>query len=146
MNSNHDVFFFLLIDPHGRGCAIVTLPGPTGGGGGGGVNLLFHGTEIRGYRMPRWSNNVHVDPYSHLRHWRCVLDTKQPPLLFSMYTPHRRRPATLHATVLFHSVAACQVPPKRRFFLFFSFPSAPQTTIFLLTRRFLWVLGAALVS
>ena len=50
--------------------------------------------------------------------------SKQPPLLFSMYTPHRRRQrraAPLHFTVLFHSVAARQVPPKRRFFLFFSF-------------------------
>ena len=96
--------------------------------------------------MPRWSNDVHVDPYSHLRHWRCVLDTaaeqrvsKQPPLLFSMYTPTPaaavlRRPATFHATLLFQSVAARQVLPKRRFFLFFCFSSAPETNIFLLTR------------
>ena len=49
-----------------------------------------------------------------------------PPLLFSMYTPTpaaagTRPPTTLHATVLFHSVAARQVPPKRRFFLLFFF-------------------------
>ena len=62
------------------------------------------------------------------------------PYYFSMYTRTPAaaalcRPATLHATVLFHSVAARQVPPKRRFFLFFFFFSAPETTIFLLTRR-----------
>ena len=52
--------------------------------------------------------------------------SKQPPLLFSMYTPTpvaaaMRHPATFHATVLFHSVAARQVPQNRRFFLFFFF-------------------------
>ncbi len=61
------------------------------------------------------------------------------PYYFLCTPPHRRwqahRPATLHATVLFHSVAACQVPPKRRFLIFFCFSSAPETTIFLLTRR-----------
>ena len=33
----------------------------------------------------------------------------------------KQQPVTLHATVLFHSVAAHQVPPKRRFFLFLFF-------------------------
>ena len=77
---------------------------------------------------------------------RCVLDfkfterraSKQPPLLFSMCTPTpapARHSATLHATVLFHSVTARQVPPKRRFFLFFFFLLLRETTIFLLTRR-----------
>ena len=47
----------------------------------------------------------------------------------------QRRTAPLHATVLFHRVAARQAPPKRRFFLLFCFSSAPEMTIFLLTRR-----------
>ena len=43
---------------------------------------------------------------------------------YFLCTPHtgaaaHTAPATLHATVLFHSVAARQLPPKRRFFLFF---------------------------
>ena len=69
--------------------------------------------------MPRWSNDVHADPYSHLRHWRCVLVTaaeqrasKQPPLLFSMYTPHprrrQRRAAPLHFTPLSYFTASAR--------------------------------------
>ena len=53
---------------------------------------------------------------------------------YYLYTPHPGAPL-FHATVLFHSVAGRQVPPKRSFFLFFSFSSAPETTILLLTRR-----------
>ena len=54
-----------------------------------------------------------------------------------MYTPTPAAAGVgvLHFTVLFHSVAAHQVPPKRRFFLFFCFSSAPEMTIFLLTRH-----------
>ena len=43
------------------------------------------------------------------------------PYYFLCTPPHRRRPATLHATFLFHSVAAHQVPPQRHFFIFFCF-------------------------
>ena len=46
-----------------------------------------------------------------------------------MYTPTAPR----HFTPL--SYFSRQVPPKKRFFLFFLFSSAPETTIFLLTRR-----------
>ena len=56
-----------------------------------------------------------------------------------------RRPATLHATVLFHSVAARQVLPKSRFFLFFSFSSRRlYSCLCTAARRFLCVLGVAL--
>ena len=89
------------------------------------------------HRIMFFSFFLLIDPYSHLRHWRCVLDfgpkhtaaeqraSKQPLLLFSMYTPTpaaaaTRRPTTLHATVLFHSVAARKAPFSFLFFFFWS--------------------------
>ena len=45
----------------------------------------------------------------------------------------KQQPATLHATVLFHSVAVHQVPPKKALLSFF-FSSAPETIILLYGR------------
>ena len=118
----------------GARCAVVTHPGPATDGGGAGGTFLFHGTEIRGYSLECPAGLMK----SMLIHilicdiggvfWTPPPNTARQnsrPYYFLCTPPHRRRvmrsPATLHATVLFHSVAAHQVPLKRRFFLFFCF-------------------------
>ena len=109
---------------------------------GGGFFISRHrdpGLFPKDPRMPRWSN-VHVDPCSHLRHWRCVLDTaaeqrasKQPPHLFSMYTPTPPRYISRHCPISQRRRASSAAEKALFYFLYFS--SALETTIFLLTCR-----------
>ena len=114
--------FLLLIDPHGRRCGYEMIRCCSnflrrGGGpecpGGLTTSMLIHilFCDIGGvfWTLPPNGARQNSRPYYVL--------------------------CPLHATVLFHSVTAHQVPPKTRFLLFFSFPSAPETTIFLLTHR-----------
>ena len=98
-------------------------------------------SEIKNITIPKF---ISIDTFKNDR----VPDLLSPkhmrqnshPYYFLCTPPHRRRrrrrqacAAPLHFTpVLFHSVAVCQVPPKRRFFLFFC---SEEMTIFLLMRR-----------
>ena len=109
------------------------------GGGAIAIQFLFHGTEIRGYSQKIRGYSLECPgglTTSMLIHILIcdiggVFWTPPPnsarqnsrPYYFLCTPPPRRRQrrAAPYARVLFHSVAAHQVPPKRRFFSFLSF-------------------------
>ena len=125
---------------------------PTGWGGGG--DFLFHGTEIRGYSQkirgysPECPGGLTTSMLIHILICDIggVFWTPPPnsacqnsrPYYFLCTTPPRRRQRRAipwHFTPLSYFTASPRVnAAERRFFLFFSFPSAPETTIFRLTR------------
>ena len=136
--------FFLLIDPHGRRYVyeMIRCCSHFLRRGGIAIQFLFHGTEIRGYSQKIGGYSLECPgglTTSMLIHILIcdiggVFCTPPPNSARQNSRPYYFLCAP-YARALFHSVAVHQVPPKRRFFLFFRFSSGPETTIFLLTRR-----------
>ena len=112
--------FFLLFNPHGR-------------------RYVYEMIRCCSNFIRRWSNDVHVDPYSHVKHWRrrTARVKTAAPIIFYVHpgasSDAPPRYTSRHCPFLQRRRASSAA--EKALFSFLLFSSGPETTIFLLTRH-----------